>query len=250
MSDENVSKIRKYLKFLEDPEYPSLSPHLIGLMGISGLWHPIKTIGYAIKLFFLFLAVALFISQYIRSIIKFDYASMMILLQFAPFHFGIVKACTFHKNYKDWEDFINYTGRLEQKQLSEDDREVNKLLNNYINQNRYVTYFYWTMSFYSTISVFSAFYQHHEDENFVIFDIYAPFIDYHYAYIALQILIGYVASVYVVGWDTLVVAVMIFFSGQLKIAKHYCRNLIDAEDTEISHKKIAEFHQYYVTLIK
>lgn len=248
MSDENVSKLRKILKFFEDPEYLPLAPNLNGLMGLSGLWHPNRSIGTIIKHVLFCITVGLFLSQYIKGIIKFDYASLKIILQFAPFHLGVLKACHFHKNYKFWKDFITYTGTLEQKQLSEED--VNKLVNNYINQNRYVTYFYWSMSFCTTVSMFSELYQHPAEDNFALFDFYTPFRDQHYAYIALQITFGYIASAYVVGWDTLIVSIMIFFSGQLKIAKYYFKNVIDIDNKEISHKNIVEFHQYYVTLIK
>ncbi|XP_026328945.1 odorant receptor 49b-like [Hyposmocoma kahamanoa] len=245
--------LRKILKILEDPKYPSIAPHLY-LMSLTGLWHPIRSIGAIIKRALFYITVALLFSQYVRIIIKFDNYSLNILLRYAPFHIGVIKAAHFLKNYNLWEDFITYIGSLEQKQLSGKDRVVNNLVNNYINYNRYVTYLFWTMSLVMCNWLISEFYQNPEKESnvekFVMFDVYAPFSEQPYAYGALQNMMAYLIGCYIVGWDTLVVAVIIFFNGQLKIAKHYCTNLIDGNNSEISHKNIADFHQHYIMLIK
>lgn len=83
-----------------------------------------------------------------------------------------------------------------------------------------------------------------------MFDVYAPFIKQPYTYGVLQHMMTSIIGCSIVGWDTLVVAVLIFFNGQLKIAKHCGSKVVDSKNSEISHKNIADFHQHYITLAK
>ncbi|XP_013184400.1 odorant receptor Or2-like [Amyelois transitella] len=247
----------KILSYLEDPRYPSVGPHL-RLLSLTGLWHPNNTKIEKFKLYLFYITVAFFCSQYIRCLIKCDGESLTLILQYAPFHMGIVKSCFFQKDYKKWENVIFYVSSLERDQLlkkNEQSLEINK----YIKQSRRVSYFFWALAFFSNFNIFSEPYrlnQENDDGTNTyknIFDGYIPYSNEppgYYVSLIVQTVLGHIVSAYVVAWDTLVVTIMIFLAGQLKVARINCeRMIIDRDDNE-SHENIAYCHRHHTKLVK
>ncbi|XP_022834239.1 odorant receptor 49b-like, partial [Spodoptera litura] len=257
MSDK--CSIGNVLKFLEDPEYPSVGPHL-KLLGFTGLWHPNRqTLIGRFKQILFYVTITFFFSQYIKCFIKFNADSLKLILQYAPFHMGIVKSCFFQKDYKNWELVIDYMSSVERKQLAKNDKKHDDIIHEYIKRNRKVSYFFWALAFFSNFSIFTEPYQKNQiNENgtsiyLKIFDGYTPFDNEppgYYFSMLIQTVLGHIVSAYVVGWDTLVVSIMIFFTGQLKITCMYCRLAIDALNSTRSHENIAKCHRFYTTLVE
>lgn len=259
MPCENYNKLRRLLLVFEDPKFPSVGPQL-RLMRLLGLWQPLSSRFAMLKKIIFYLVIGLIFSQYLKSLIKFDYASLKLILQYAPFHVGIIKAGFLKKDHKIWEDLVNYTSGLERSQLSESDPKIYKIINQHINWNRIVTYFFWTLAIVTNIVLFEAPYFNgyimlqNETQNFVTFDVYTPFSgDQPFSYFAnltIQAFMGIIISAYTVSWDMLVVSLMIFFTCQLRVARYNCANLIDRENHEESHKNLVDFHQHYINLVR
>ncbi|XP_031769396.1 odorant receptor Or2 [Galleria mellonella] len=246
------------LRFLEDPRYPSVGPHL-RLLEFTGLWHPNNTKLTKFKQCFFYITIAFFFSQYVKCCISMEVDSLMLILKYAPFHMGIVKSCFFRKSYKKWETLIDFISSREQKQLAKNDEEYDGILNEYINRSRRVSYFFWGLAFFSNFSIFSEPYQNNQIiENgtsiyYYIFDGYTPFSNEppgYYVSMAIQTILGLIVSAYVVGWDTLVVTMMIFFAGQLRISRLNCVKIIDRSSKIKSHENIGTCHSLYTDLIK
>lgn len=248
--------IKKILNVLEDPKYPSVGPHL-RFLGLAGLWHPIKTPLTNLKLVLFYITITFFFSQYVKCLISFNPDSLQLILKHAPFHMGIVKACFFYKDYKSWEKLIEYTSDVEHSQLAKNEDPVNNIIKSYILRNRIVSYFFWALAFLSNITIFSEPYQQNiiiengTSTYLYIFDGYTPFSKEppgYYASMFIQTVLGYTVSIYVICWDNLVVSLMIFFAGQLKIVRYYCVHVI--KDNTDSHQNIAELHSFFITIIK
>ena len=251
--------ILSVLNFLEDPEYPSIGPHL-KLLGLTGLWHPHrKSLTGRFKQILFYITITFFFSQYIRCFMKFNSASLKLILQYAPFHMGILKSCFFQWDYKKWELLISYMSSIERSQLAKNDPKHDEIIQTYIKRNRQVSYFFWALAFFSNFSIFSEPYQKNQINvngtsiYLNIFDGYTPFDKEppgYYISMSIQTVLGHIVSAYVVGWDTLVVSIMIFFAGQLRITCLYCRLMIDAVNLNQSHCNIAECHRFHTTLVE
>ncbi|XP_047020273.1 odorant receptor 49b-like isoform X1 [Helicoverpa zea] len=251
--------IMQIFKFLEDPAYPSVGPHL-KLLGFTGLWHPNRhTLVGRFKHILFYITISFFFSQYIKCFINFNASSLKLILQYAPFHMGIVKSCFFQKDYKTWQQVIDYMSSVELAQLSKSNKEQYKIIYDYIKRNRKVSYFFWALAFFSNFSIFTEPYQKNQINvngtsiYLNIFDGYTPFQKEppgYYISMLIQTVLGHIVSAYVVGWDTLVVSIMIFFAGQLKITCLRCKMMIDVTNPMKSHLKIAECHRFHTTLVE
>nr|CUQ99415.1 Olfactory receptor 35 [Manduca sexta] len=250
--------IEKILSFLEDPRYPSVGPH-IRLLSLTGLWHPdLKSPKSRFKIIIFLVTVAFFLSQYVKCIIKFNTDDLKLILQYAPSHMGIIKTCLFQKDYKIWEELIDFISSVELKQISRKDENLDKVMKAYIRRNRRVSYFFWALAFFSNFSIFTEPYQKNNfnvngtSTYLYIFDGYTPFSrepNGYYFSMCIQTMLGHIVSAYVIAWDTLVVSIMIFFAGQLKITRLYCTRMITANNEE-SHRNIAECHRFHTSLVK
>nr|AIT69889.1 olfactory receptor 35 [Ctenopseustis herana] len=252
--------IRNIFKFLEDPEHPSVGPHL-GLLSLTGQWHPNETsICTRLKLAVFSVTVFLFCSQYVKCFVHVEINSLLLILQYAPFHMGIIKTTLFQKDYSKWKELISYMSSTERRQISEDESEVEEIMDIYIKRGRRVTYFFWALAFFSNFSIFSEPYQKNQtiengtDVYVKIFNFVTPFNQDvppgYYVSMVIQTVLGHIVSAYVVAWDTLVVSTMIFFAGQLKISRIYCVRVIEAGSAEQSHRNIVMCHQFHVSLVK
>uniref|UniRef100_A0A0K8TUS0 Odorant receptor n=1 Tax=Epiphyas postvittana TaxID=65032 RepID=A0A0K8TUS0_EPIPO len=252
--------LRNIFKFLEDFEHPSVGPHL-RLLSLTGQWHPDQdSISTRLKLAIFFITVILFCSQYVKCFVHIEISSLLLILQYAPFHMGILKTTFFQKDYSKWEELIGYMSSTERTQLREDESEVKPVMENYIKRSRRVTYFFWALAFFSNFSIFSEPYpknQAVENGTIVyvkIFNFFTPFNQDappgYYVSMAIQTVLGHIVSAYVVAWDTLVVSTMIFFAGQLKISRIYCVRIIAAGSMEQNHRNIVACHQFHSSLIK
>ncbi|XP_059061370.1 odorant receptor Or2-like [Achroia grisella] len=246
------------LKFLEDPRYPSVGPHL-RFLGLIGLWRPKNSNFKRFKQFHFYVTILFFCSQYVKCLISMNSDSVMLILKYAPFHLGIAKSCYFRKDCKEWEKFIDFMSSIERKQLAKKDEEYEVILKEYIKRSRRVTYFFWGLAFFSNFSIFSEPYQYNQIvENGTsiyqhIFDGYTPFSwepPGYYASMAIETVLGLTVSAYVITWDTLVVTMMIFFAGQLKITRLKCVQTIDLSSRSKSHENIVKCHIFYKDLIK
>ncbi|XP_050682077.1 odorant receptor 49b-like [Leptidea sinapis] len=249
-----MQTFNKITNMIEISKYPCLGPNL-SLLKFVGLWHPILDRTAKIKLVLFFFIISFFFSQYLKCVISFNIVSVKLILQYAPFHLGIIKACFFLKDYKHWISLIEYISIIETAQLS--DKRVAKVMKSYIKYSRMVTYSFWTLAFFSNFSIFSEPYRsNHDTENssyVQIFDGYNPFSRVpsgYYFGIAIQTILGHVVSAYVVGWDTCIVSIMIFFAGQLQISRVYCKRIGCLENDSANSNYIATFHHYYTNLIQ
>nr|WCC57424.1 odorant receptor 27 [Papilio glaucus] len=246
------------LKFLENSKHPSLGPHLY-LLSLTGVWHPgKKTVATRVKMFIFYTTVAFFSTQYIKCIIDLKVESLQLILQYAPFHLGILKTCFFHMKYETWDLLVNYLSMVERKQLAERKKKVNEIMQNYIRRNRRVTYFFWALAFFSNLSIFSEPYVKNKIvENGTsiylnIFDGFTPFSREppgYYASMAIQTILGHIVSAYVIGWDTMVASMMIFFAGQLRMSRLYITEVVKPDSAE-THRNIVKCHEFHVDLIK
>ncbi|KAM3961923.1 olfactory receptor 36 [Aphomia sociella] len=257
-TNKQHNKTQDLLRFFESAsEHPSVGPHL-RLLGLTGLWTPNKSKSTKFKQYFFYITVLFFCSQYVKCLVSFRADSLMLILQYAPFHMGIVKSCFFKKYYKKWEELIEFISSVERNQLALKDAQYDRILNEYIKRSRRVTYFFWGLAFFSNFSIFSEPYQKNQiNENGTsvyinIFDGYTPFSKEppgYYASMAIQTFLGHIVSAYVVGWDTLVVTMMIFFAGQLKITRLYCMRIIDRSNDTRSHENIVKCHILHTNLV-
>nr|QLI62096.1 odorant receptor 53 [Streltzoviella insularis] len=247
------------LNFLEIPNHPCIGPHL-KLLGLTGLWHPNKNSPVTkFKRILFYVTVTFFCSQYIKCLFNIDVISLALILQYAPFHMGIVKSCYFQRHYKKWERLIIYMSSVECAQLADRRTDLIPIMNGYIKKSRRVTYFFWALAFFSNFAIFSEPYQkNHVMENSTavytkIFDGIAPFNQEkppgYYVSMVLQTIFGHIVSAYVVAWDTLIVSIMVFFSGQLKVSRWYFVQVIDVNSIEKSHQNIVKCHHFYTTLV-
>lgn len=254
-----MSKLEKILNILEDTRYPCLGPH-IRLLSFLGIWHPdTKSTTTRMKLAFFYFTVSFFVSQYIKCLIKFDVDSIKLILQYAPFHMGIVKTCLFQINYKRWERLIKFISDEELHQISNNDEKQDGIISDYIKRSRKVTYFFLVLAFFSNFSIFAEPYQKNQiSENgtsvyVYMFDGYTPFAreppGYYYS-MCIQTVVGYMMSAWIVSWDLLVVSIMIFFAGQLRMSGLFCKRAIDLNNSQKSHRNIAECHRFHITLIQ
>lgn len=252
--------IRYVFKSLEDPEHPSVGPHL-RLLGLTGQWHPnTESLITRLKLIVFFIIVFIFCSQYVKCFVHVEIDSLLLILQYAPFHMGIIKTSFFQKDYKKWKELIFYMSSTERRQLCEGEGKVKKIMDDYIQRGRRVTYFFWTLAFISNFSIFSEPYKKNQTVengttvNMKIFDFFTPFNQDippgYYISMAIQTVLGHIVSAYVVAWDTLVVSTMIFFAGQLKISRIYFTRIIEAGNVEQSHQNIVMCHRSYASLVK
>lgn len=249
----------KLLNVLEDSRHPSVGPHL-RLLELTGIWHPdMKSLKTRFKRAIFYLIVTFFCSQYIKCLFRFDLDDLKLILQYIPFHMGVVKCCFFEKDYKVWEKLIKYMSETEHEQIDAEDEDSDKIMNEYIKRNRRVTYFFWALALFSNFSIFSEPYQKNEinlngtSVYLYIFDGYTPFQREppgYYISMAIQTILGNIVSLYVVGWDMLVVSVMIFFAGQLNISKLYCTRLIVPGNSEDNHRRVANCHYFHTKLVK
>lgn len=254
-----VWSLQYFSKFLENPDHPSIGPHL-KLLGFVGLWRSGQTAFVGrFKQFLFYFTITFFFSQYIKCLIKFNTESLKLILQYAPFHMGIVKSCFFQKNFDNWQNLIEYMSLSERNQLKKEQKEYSDIIKSYIKRNRRVSYFFWALAFFSNFSIFSEPYQKSQTNTdgtrvyLYIFDGYTPFPKEppgYYLSMLIQTVLGHVVSAYVVGWDTLVVSIMIFFAGQLKISRLRCAEAIELTSQEKSHENIANCHRFHVNLIK
>lgn len=252
-------KLTKILKFLEDPKHPCLGLH-IRCLSFIGLWHPDTNSTKArIKLTFFYLTIAFFVSQYIKCLIKFDTDSLTLILQYAPFHMGVAKACLFQRNYKRWERLIRFISSEELNEISTKDEKQVGIIRGYIKRSRYVTYFFFTLGFFTNFAIFSEPYQKNQIvENgtniyLYIFDGYTPFPKEppgYYFSMFIQTFVGHVMSACVMSWDMLVISIMIFFAGQLRISRLFCKRVVDPNNAQESYRNIAECHRFHVTLVQ
>ncbi|CAH2075019.1 unnamed protein product, partial [Iphiclides podalirius] len=243
-------------KFLESPHNPSLGPHL-WLLGSTGLWHPNISKAVRFKLFLFYVTVLFFFTQYLKCANDFQAESLQLILQYAPFHMGIVKSCFFQKQYKTWASLVDYLSSVELEQLEVKENRVIGIMKDYIARNRRITYFFWALAFFSNFSIFSEPYRkNHAVENGTsvylnIFNGFTPFSGEppgYYGAMAVQTVLGHIVSAYVVGWDTMVVSIMIFFAGQLKITRLYCMGVVQPKNSDDSHRSIAKCHKFYIQL--
>ncbi|CAG4936907.1 unnamed protein product [Colias eurytheme] len=246
----------KILKLLEDPKYPCLGPHL-RLLSLTGLWHPVLNRKTRFKITLFYITVLFFFSQYIKCGIFFNTDSVKLILQYMPFHMGIVKTCFFYRQYDKWSQMIEFISNLETHQLNQ--KWFNDLQKDYIKRSRRVTYFFWALAFFSNFSIFSEPYRKNQSNGngtstyVYIFDGYTPFSRVppgYYCSMFIQTVFGHIVSAYVVVWDTCVVSVMIFFAGQLKIFRAYSRNIFNGGNVVKHHQQIANCHFFYTELVK
>ncbi|XP_075971077.1 odorant receptor 10-like [Anticarsia gemmatalis] len=258
MSNKKCS-IQYIFKFLEDPAHPSVGPHL-KLLSCTGLWRSdVKSFVGRFKQILFYITITFFFSQYIKCCINFNADSLKLILQYAPFHMGILKSCFFQKHFGSWQNLIGYVSSVERSQQVKKDKKHDDIMTDYIRRNRRVSYFFWGLAFFSNFSIFTEPYQKNQvNENGTsvylnIFDGYTPFSREppgYYLSMCVQTVLGHIVSAYVVGWDTLVVSIMIFFAGQLKISRLYCSQSIDVDNPVKSHENIANCHRFHTTLIK
>nr|QIJ45800.1 olfactory receptor [Glyphodes pyloalis] len=247
--------LSKLLSLLEDPRYPSVGPHL-RLLGLTGIWQPKKT---KIKQCIFYITVGFFFSQYVKCVIKFHPVPLKLILQYAPFHLGVVKACFFQKDFKKWKSIIDYVSDVECKEIAGRNDEKLRIITEYIKRSRKITYFFWALAFFSNFAIFSEPYQKNQAGTngtgvyLKVLDGYTPFSDEppgYYFSMLVQTVLGHMMSVYVVGWDTLVLTIMIFLKGQLRIMRLNYANIIDVKDADKSRNNIMKCHRFHVTFVK
>ncbi|CAF4755746.1 unnamed protein product [Pieris macdunnoughi] len=243
------------LKLLEDPKYPLLGPHL-RLLKFTGLWHPALDRVARLKLLLFCVTTSFFCSQYVKCVLFLNVDSIKLILQYIPFHIGIVKACFFKKHYANWSRLIESISEIERHQMLQKDITIH--IKNYIHRSRRVTFFFWALAFFSNFSIFTEPYRKNHvgngtDSYLYLFDGYTPFDRVppgYYCSMFVQTVLGHVVSAYVVGWDTCVVSIMIFFAGQLKILRIYNMKIFCYKNNVTSFKNIANCHGFYMKLIE
>ncbi|XP_028026370.1 odorant receptor 59b-like [Bombyx mandarina] len=243
---------------LEDSRHPSVGPHL-RLLSLTGIWYPnSKTNITLLKRACFYVIVLFFVSQYLKCIIKFKIDSLQLILEYAPFHMGIVKTCFFQKDYNVWQELVFFISKTERDQIAKKDPKSIKTMQSYISRNRKITYSFWALAFIANIGVFSKPYQNNQsDVNGTItynhlFDGYTPFSEEppgYYFSMGIETILGHVVSFYVLGWDTLVVSIMIFFAGQMQMSRLQCSRMINGSP-ERTHKNIIKCHKFHTDLIK
>lgn len=250
-------KINQLLQLLEDPEHPCLGP-ILRMQSFVGLWHPdLKPLKPRLKLIFFYIIIAFFFSQYIKCAIHFNPESIKLILQYAPFHIGVVKACLFQKDYKSWEELVQFISSVERKHTIEKDAELDRITKDYIRWSRRVTYFFVLLAFFSNITIFAEPYQKNQVTDngttyLYLFDGYTSFQReppaYYYS-MFIQTVFGYMVSMYVVVWDMTTVTIMIFFVGQLRICSLFCSRVIDVQNAANSQINIAKCHEFHTMLV-
>nr|WCC57613.1 odorant receptor 27 [Papilio polytes] len=245
-------------KFLTNSKHPSLGPHLY-LLGLTGIWQPDeKTQFTRLKMIIFYIIVAFFSSQYMKCILYPKIESIQLILQYVPFHLGIVKACYFRRESKTWSSLVNFLSQVECKQIEGKEEKMITIVESYIQRNRRITYFFWALAFFSNFSIFSEPYAKNriiENGTSIYLNIFDGFVPFggeppgYYISMAIQTILGHIVSAYVIGWDTMVASIMIFFAGQLKMSRSHAKEVVKSDTVE-THRSIANCHKFHVELVK
>lgn len=247
-------------------------------LSIIGLWPPknkkyaflYKIYAKCVFLWFIIFTATQFIEM------KYVYADFRELTSNAGvsllYTVGIAKVyiVMFRKQYVD--ALVNKINETEIEIMStitvnEDDQALKQILKKYIKQNWGVTKKFWMLTFwtitgffispsveamlirpqeilYSNGSSTGRFKKPLVFSSWFPFDKYATMNHYLFAY-ALQTISGTIGASYLAIWDTFIVALMIFATGQFRVLHHYLRNIYD-----LKRHTVDQLNRKFISCIK
>lgn len=258
-----------FLKSLEDPEHPLLGPTLWGLRKWR-VWQP-NSSSFFINTIHV-IGTMFVISQYIelwliRSDLELALRNLSVTMLSS---ICVVKAISFIRWQKQWQDIIKYVSNLEKRQREKNDEISNTIIKEYTKYSRTVTYLYWCLVTATVITVVLApcarFLSSQEYRVAIrngtapypeIFSSWFPFDRTRGFGYWLSILEHCGICVYgggvVANYDSNAIVLMSFFAAQLKLLSVNCARLFD-DDEVMSYdeavKRIRECHSHHVSLIK
>lgn len=149
--------MRKFLLSLEDPENPLLGPTIWGLQ-TWGMWQPKPGVNRAIYNTIHFLAILFVLTQYVELwFIRSDMNMAMRNLSVTMLStVCVIKAGTFIAWQKHWRSIASYVSITEKYQLSKNDTEEHRIIQDYIQYSRTVTYSYWGLVTATVLTVILA----------------------------------------------------------------------------------------------
>ncbi|KAM3962081.1 olfactory receptor 27 [Aphomia sociella] len=255
---------------LENPDHPLLGPTLKGIK-LWGLW---QSTGWNPVIYNLIHAGAIIfvISQYVELwCIRSDLPSALRNLSVSMLStVCVVKAGTFVYWQNQWKNVLNFVSGMEKCQLSKNDNTTTSLIAEYTSYSRRITYFYWSLVAATVVTLILAplagFLSSPDVRKNIrngtkpfpeIMSSWVPFdrtkgFGYWVVTIEQSLLCFYGGGI-VANYDTNAVALMLFFSGQMKIVSANCARLFES-GVDLSYdvilRRIAYCHHHHLSLVK
>lgn len=256
----------------EDPKWPLLGPNIWALQTF-GLWQPkghaanLKfNIFHSIFAFYIateFVELWLIRSDFYLALRNLSYSLLSLVC--------LMKVGTFIIWQDDWSNIINYITVLENRQRSTKDKKTNIIIDEYTQYSRAVTFFYWFLVICTVLAVvifpLVEFYTVPAIPNSTlngtvvfpeIMSSWFPFDKSRgYGYVIsllIQISVFTWGGWAVGSYDSTAVTIMAFIAGQLKLLKINCERLFGDKTENVTEeesiKRIKQFHNEYVSLVK
>lgn len=268
--------IKSFLESLEDPKQRFLAPTIWSLE-LTGLVLPNKRFGVCKKLF---LHINLFIFVIIQFpevyFIKDDLSLLLNNLKIVMLSLTtIIKISSFIFFQDSWNQIIHYITDADQFERNNQDEVKQKIIDNYTDYSRKVTYFYWFLIFNTHLahvvaavcqSLFlfasSEVYRENYRNGTVpfphIFSSWTPFNKERSPGCWFLLMWHYFICVYgsaVVGaYDASIVAFMVFFGGKFDLLRERCKVLFGKNGVGLSNKEFEAnlrlLHRMQIELIK
>lgn len=250
--------IKKILNRLNDPKNPSLGPNIIYLK-FFGLWFTDRPFEKTVLFYIFYIYGIIYLSSLFFNLVwKREYLIFVTLLHHSALTVGILKMHLFKNQHKKWEYVIKTMAEFEYD-ITENDETYKQILIKYQRYSRLITYVFLTFGYLCFMIFFVSYWIidvicYQESRPIIkVFDVYLPFDDTstfgRYASATFQTIFAVVALVYVIGWDTMVMSSMMFFSGQFKALKVRCAHALDSKNDEVCLWKLYKCHQTYVNLL-
>lgn len=262
----------RILDKLENPNYPLLGPTILGLKRFS-LWQPYRKISFLKYNYIHFLCALFALTQYIelwnlRSNVELALRNLSFTMLCTT---CVVKAITFIYWEEKWYFVMRYVSSLEKKQLAKNDKKTNFVVQEYTQYSRSVTYFYWCLVTATVLIVILAplfVYLSSKEHRYLMRNGTLPYPEILSSWLPFDRTRGFGYWVYVLEhtsvvvygggivatYDSNIMALMSFFTGQLKLLSINCDRLFGDGTEVISYDeailRIRECHYHHVNLVK
>ncbi|KAG7299344.1 hypothetical protein JYU34_016274 [Plutella xylostella] len=265
--------IRRFLKSLEDPQYPLLAPNLWMLKKIGMILPEDKTA----KICYLILheIVTFFvITQYIELyVIRSDMDLVLTNLKISMLSIVcIVKSNTCVVWQKNWVEVINYITTTDKEERDDINPQRSSVLKSYTKYCRKITYFYWVLVFITFITVITTPFIKHLSETYIenidpselsdnfehIFSSWVPFNKNEYPgswiTIAWHVFVCAYGAGTMAAFDVSAMVMMVFFGGKIDLLRLRCQGIFGNMEKGLSDEETSEMflrlHRAHVLLLR
>lgn len=263
-----LQKVLSYTEGLEDPNHPLMGPNLkvLYLFGLHQTGPKLRRYVYNALHFWTFIFVATeFVDLYQ---IRHDFNLLLNNMSLSVLSIiCITKFASILLNQKQWLDLIDQISEWERRQIEQNDATTMRLMEEYTNYTRIVTYLFWVMVFVTNLflivspfarSIISKSYRDDvmngkEPLPQILFS-WFPFdnkkMPGYLLGIIVHIYMGCQGSGVLAVFDMNAVGIMSYLKGQTIILREHCRKIFECERPEIVVQRIRECHEHHNLLVK